>query len=186
MENKKSFIKILIIGCILISVSFGVGVYSDKNKDYVDPLAEAGCVDGGSIYYWDFTNDTDDFRHSPLERLSGYEKGNFYIFCNDIKDHGEAVLFKDNKSIFKTGLVYKGYMFMDYDNYFNVIEGIYGEANYCPNGYILKRYRYNLETDLMDLVETKEYLTEEIVTPEGYHACVSKELDEFIDNNFIN
>lgn len=148
------------------------------NVEYNNPLIEANCGDGGSFYYWDFTAKEDSWS----QRSNGYDKGNFYIDCNNTGSlrYGSAILFKNNKPIFKTGpLAYEG-VFMDYDNYFYTTEGALGENSACPKSYTLKKYKYNSKTELMDLIETKEYLTEKIKTGDSAYTCTSEELIDFV------
>lgn len=133
-------------------------------------------------YYWDFTVSHDN-ENAAIE--AGLNKSNF-LTVSDPQGSGEYVslkLFKNGQSIFAKDFLYKGDAFFDNDNYLDIVYGIKGDTNCCPPAFVLERYRYNLGTRQMDLLDKKEYLTEELSNENDTTSANSVELLDFINKN---
>lgn len=164
------------------------------NKDYSNPLDEIH-FDGAKIYYWDFIGREE---MNSLKRLAGWEDGNFYIKSVPFGAglYIDIVVFKNNKPIFKREMISQGRAFIGWrDNYLNIIEGKEGEddGSCCPSEWVLTRYKYNSETNILDEVETKIYAGGEIkpigpnIVPIILYPYTNypKELEDFEEDNTI-
>ncbi len=156
-------------------------------QNHKDPLQIADCSWSADIHYWDFTNNNPDIYGIAL-RYQGSEKGNFYVVCGTTGTSAviSVYLFKENKLILEEPGIYHGRAFMGQDNNLYIIEGVWGESNSCPKGYILTGYGYNHDKNVMELIKTKEYSTSEIkILNSDNFMCYNKELFDFEGENSI-